>query len=155
MSTLQLAVLGPFLLREASAPVELNIAKLQALLAYLAVTGQPQPREQILALLWAESHPDAARKNLRNRLWQLRQLTSTELVRADGVSLALAPAATSDVAHFVAGLEAQLQSPVRDPAPLRQLIDHWRGPLLDGLQLHEAPDFELWLGQQREQLGRR
>ncbi|MCB0186640.1 MAG: hypothetical protein KDE31_20375, partial [Caldilineaceae bacterium] len=79
MSSLQIAMLGSFALTEEGQPIELNIAKLQALLAYLAVTAKAQTREQILALLWAESHPDAARKNLRNRLWQLRQQTVDDL----------------------------------------------------------------------------
>lgn len=155
MSSLQLALLGPFALTEDGQPVELNIAKVQALLAYLAITARPQRREQILAQLWSESHPDAARKNLRNRLWQLRQLTENDLVVADGDIITLAAAVQRDTDYFVAGIEEQLQAPRIDPTALTKLLDLWRGPLLEGLQLHEAPDFELWLAQQQEQFGQR
>ena len=155
MSSLQIAILGSFALTEEGQPIELNIAKLQALLAYLAVTAKAQTREQILTLLWAESHPDAARKNLRNRLWQLRQQTVDDLLITEGETLALAPTVQSDVTHFERGLDAALQTPQLDPSSLTALLALWRGPLLDGLQLHEAPDFELWLAQQRERLGQR
>lgn len=153
MAQLQLSLLGPFALTEKGQPVDLHIAKMQALLAYLALTATATPRDQLLALLWAESHPDAARKNLRNRLWQLRQLTDAELVIADGDTLALAPTVESDVATFTTGLTQQLAAATIDESTLQPLLDMWRGPLLEGLQLHEAPDFELWLSQQREQVG--
>ncbi|MCB0189147.1 MAG: AAA family ATPase, partial [Caldilineaceae bacterium] len=152
MSNLQLAILGPFVLTEDGQPVELNIAKLQALLGYLALTGRALPREQLLGLLWAESHPDAARKNLRNRLWQLRQVTKGELIVTTGEQLALAANVQCDILRFTATLERELRVARPDLTALATSVDLWRGPLLDGLQLQEAPDFELWLSQQRERL---
>ncbi|MCB0064228.1 MAG: AAA family ATPase [Caldilineaceae bacterium] len=153
MAELQLSLLGTFALAEDGQPVDLNIAKVQALLAYLAITATETTREQLLTLLWAESHPDAARKNLRNRLWQLRQLTTEELILTEGDTIALAPAVQTDVVVFTQGITEQLATPEIDPLRLHALLERWRGPLLDGLQLHEAPDFELWLSRQRERLG--
>ncbi len=155
MATLYLSLLGSFTLYQNDQPVELSINKLQALLAYLAVTKQAHYREQLLALLWAESHPDAARKNLRNRLWQLRQLVDEELVVADSDTLALAPTVQSDVMHFEQGLQQQLRVPSADGQPLQSLLGLWRGPLLAGIQLSEAAEFELWLSRERERLGQR
>ncbi len=155
MATLSLALLGSFALYQNDQPVDLSINKLQALLAYLAVTKQTHYREHLLALLWAESHPDAARKNLRNRLWQLRQLVDEELVLATGDTLALAPAVQSDLMHFEEGLQQQLPAPSEDGERLQRLLDLWRGPLLKGIQLSEAAEFELWLSRERERLGQR
>lgn len=155
MATLYLTLLGSFTLYQHDQPVDLSVNKLQALLAYLAVTKQAHYREQLLALLWAESHPDAARKNLRNRLWQLRQLVDEELVLATSDTLALAPAVESDLMHFEAGLQQQLVAPSGGGEPLQRVLDLWRGPLLEGVQLSEAAEFELWLSRERERLGQR
>ncbi|MBX3013550.1 MAG: AAA family ATPase [Caldilineaceae bacterium] len=153
MSTIRLALLGPLWVTREQAVVALPIAKIQALLTYLAVTQTSHTREHLLALLWAESHPDAARKNLRNRLWQLRQLLGEELLVAAGDRLALAPSVVTDLATFEMGIQAQLHGDPPDTQALAALLDLWRGPLLDGIRLTEAPDFELWLTTERERLG--
>lgn len=155
MSTIRLCLLGPFSITRDQQPIELNIAKMQALLAYLAVTRVPQSRDHLLALLWAESHPQAARKNLRNRLWQLRQSLGEDVVVTVGDRLALAATVWTDVATFEAGTAAQGQ---RDPLVIDELdalLSLWRGPLLADLHLHEAPDFEIWLTTERERFGQR
>ena len=88
MPTTQLSFLGPVRFVRGGQDVELKIGKAQALLAYLAVTGEAQAREHLLDLLWAESHPDAARKNLRNNLWRIRrQLGDDILVAEDDLGL--------------------------------------------------------------------
>lgn len=153
MSTIRLTVLGPFALTRAQQPISLNIAKMQALLTYLAVTRTPQSRTHLLSLLWAESHPEAARKNLRNRLWQLRQTCGEEVIITKGDQLALAPTVWTDVAAFEAGVQAQGQANGVDADKLTALLQLWRGGLLESVHLIEAPDFELWLTTERERLG--
>ncbi|MEZ4713100.1 MAG: AAA family ATPase [Caldilineaceae bacterium] len=152
MPTTRLSLLGPPQFYHNGQSVALNIAKMQALLAYLAVTRQPQPRDHLLALLWAESGEEAARKNMRNRLWQTRQLLGEETITSQGNSLLLAPDVRTDVAHFETGLPPQLHADVPDPAVLSELLQLWRGPLLEGVTLAEAPEFELWLTTERERL---
>ena len=56
----------------------IRTTKLQALLSYLVAEqvfapGAPQVREQIMTLLWPEVADSAARKNLRQTLYFLRQ----------------------------------------------------------------------------------
>ena len=153
MSTIHLAFLGTPQLQRDGQPLDFHIAKVQALLAYLAATRRAQSRDHLLGLLWTESHADAARKNLRNRLWQLRQSLGDEAIITDGDMLALSPTVWSDVATFVTGIEQQLQRGTPDAQTLEELLDLWRGPLLDGVVLHEAPEFEIWLANERAHLG--
>lgn len=153
MSTIRLTVLGPFAITRDQQPIPLNIAKLQALLAYLAVTRTPQSREHLLSLLWSESHPEAARKNLRNRLWQLRQMVGEEVITTKGDWIALAPTIWTDVAAFETGLAAPGQANAVDADPVVALLPLWRGGLLEGVHLTEAPDFEVWLTTERARLG--
>lgn len=147
--SIRLALLGVPQIYRGTDRIELNIAKVQALLGYLAVTRQPQSRDHLLALLWAESHPEAARKNLRNRLWQLRQAFAEEVLVSQGDRLALADTVTSDVAAFEQGLTTHLAQARTDRAQLQAVLDLWHGPLLADLYLHEAPDFEIWLSTER------
>lgn len=130
---LRLHFLGVPLIERDGRPVELP-AKAVALLAYLASADGAVPRERALGLLWAESAEDAARKNLRNTLWIIRRELGEGVVLTEGDRLALANEVWTDVAFPEAAPEL------------------YRGPFLDGLALHEAPEFELWVTMERERL---
>ncbi|GAA5526862.1 AAA family ATPase [Herpetosiphon gulosus] len=122
--------------------IHLTNAKALALLAYLACHNQPQPRERILGLLWAESSSSAARKNLSNCLWQLRQQLGEGCIRSHDDRLSLGSAVWNDLQALW-----QLHQP-----DLQTLLNCYRGPLLDGLNLRDAPEFELWLLYERNRL---
>src|SRR5512142_2691020 len=115
-------------------PVTLGAAKAVALLGYLAATGEPQSRERLLGLLWAESSEEAARKNLRNTLWSIRKALGEEVVAGAEDRLELG----SDVWVDARALESNGNA-------ARSALDLYRGPFLDGLELADAPEFEIWL----------
>jgi DNA-binding SARP family transcriptional activator len=64
--------------------VLLRHTKALALLAYLAVTGQPQDRDALLALLWPEFDAASARNNLRRELSRLKSTLSQEYLAPIG-----------------------------------------------------------------------
>lgn len=74
MSRLQLNLFGPMQAIVAGKTLHFATAKVQALLAYLALEPErPYRREQLAALLWPDQ-PDAdARRNLRLTLHRLKQ----------------------------------------------------------------------------------
>jgi DNA-binding SARP family transcriptional activator len=158
---LELRFLGaPQILRDQQ-PIDGLPTKALALLAYLAARGTPQPREQLLALLWPESSTSAAHKNLRNTLWAIRTLLDDVLLVLPDGRLTLADLHQTDIGRF-----AQLAPPPVDPATSQQLahaeattseqlaarLALYRGPLLDGIALHDAAEFELWLTAEREHM---
>jgi DNA-binding SARP family transcriptional activator len=144
VSSLQLRFLGrPSFTRDGQ-PVPLASAKAVALLAYLAARRAPQPREQVLGLLWPESPAEAARKNLRNLLWALRKALGDDALAAEDERLSLSPAAWTDAAEF--------EQAAGSPSPAA--IALYRGPFADGLSVAGAPDFEVWLTAERERLAR-
>lgn len=49
-------------------PLAVSLRKAQAILAYLAVTGQAHTRDHLSTLLWPESNQRMARTNLRRLL---------------------------------------------------------------------------------------
>ena len=133
--------------------------KALALLAYLAARRTPQPREHLLALLWPESSTSAAHKNLRNTLWAIRTLLDDVLLVIPDGRLTLADLHQTDIGRF-----AELAPPSAQPAMSQQLahaaatsseelaarLALYRGPLLDGIALHDAAEYELWLTGERE-----
>jgi len=156
-------------------PIELTAAKSVALLTFLAVSREPQSRDRVLGLLWAESASDAARKNLRNMLWSIRKALGEDAVTSDDDHLALGESTWVDVRELeqfvmLSGAKHLSNTP-RDASrssqtsllrmtnsaeseipSLQSAIDLYRAPLLDGLTLSDAPDFEIWLTTERERL---
>ncbi len=72
---LVIQLLGDFLFTYNGTPLEnFNTARLQSFLAYLLLHHDiPQPRRRIAYLFWPDSSETAARNNLRQLIYQLRQ----------------------------------------------------------------------------------
>jgi DNA-binding SARP family transcriptional activator len=141
----QIFLLGQSRILHQGQAVVFPALKAFALLAYLAVQRVPQSRDHLLALFWPESPTTAARKNLRNTLWQIRSLLGSESI-LDQQTLALDPSIWVDVQTF----EQRAQETVTS-ATLHEL---YGGPLLAGFALDDAADFEVWLTTERERLAR-
>jgi len=74
MAQVMLYLFGTPRVAKNGASIELNLRKGLALLAYLAVTRQPQSRDTLATLLWPEKDQQAARSNLRRTVYELGQL---------------------------------------------------------------------------------
>ncbi|HXV43971.1 MAG TPA: BTAD domain-containing putative transcriptional regulator, partial [Anaerolineae bacterium] len=132
-------------------------AKVPALLAYLAVTGQAHSRDTLANLLWGDLPEATAKRNLTKVLTNLRQLLEPYLL-IDWHSVAFnhqAPSAV-DVGLFQAAIEGSAllepDNPERDLAPLRQAVSLYRGDFLGGFYVKNALEFEEWALGQREYL---
>ncbi len=134
--------------------VEQLSAKALAVLAYLSLAPRT-PRERLMGLLWAESSAEAARKNLRNTLWTIRRVLGEAALQTSAGRLTLHPAIWADTRVFQQ-LAAQHLGGEHPDANLdgleRELFDLYTGPLLDGVEVLEAAEFELWLTSERERL---
>jgi DNA-binding SARP family transcriptional activator len=149
MTELSLQFLGqPQVMRD-GAPVAVTQAKSLALLLYLAVARDAQLREHLVDLLWPESLPQAARKNMRNTLWSIGEALGHDVLEQTGGTLRLAPSVLVDIHALEDGLLLLESGSV---AALEGATAPYRGPLADGLVVHEAPDFEIWLQTERERL---
>src|SRR5438034_834968 len=76
MACLELSLLGTFQVAlNGSAVTGFRTDKMRALLAYLCVeAAHPHRREALMGLLWPDQPEEAARVNLRQALFKLRQL---------------------------------------------------------------------------------
>jgi TolB-like protein/DNA-binding SARP family transcriptional activator len=149
MSGFRLTLLGSFAF-SGGTPCAVPSKKGQALLALLAMPpGRAHRRDKLATMLWSRHTEESARQNLRQCLTALRkggQNGETVPVVAEGDLLHLD---TARVIVDVGEFEDAMRS--RDPAALAHACNLYRGEILEGLNLDEAP-FDEWLIGERRRL---
>jgi predicted ATPase/DNA-binding SARP family transcriptional activator len=137
--------------------VDFLYKKSLALLAFLASTRQPQSRETLAGMLWAEMPEEHARANLRKVLTDLRHgLAPFLTITRQAVAFNGAAPYALDVEAFETKLRA-LKS-AGDPGllgestiqQLSEAVELYTGDFMDGYYIHDAPAFEEWVTLQRE-----
>jgi predicted ATPase/DNA-binding SARP family transcriptional activator len=142
-----------------------------ALLAFLAIeSGRPHARTSLAAQFWPDEPAVRAHQNLRQCLSRLRRAIGDErldaphlLADVTQVQFNRAADYRLDVEDFAALMDAtdghghrRLEACPACMARLREAIECYRGPLLDGFHLAGASvEFDEWLTLERERLGLR
>ncbi len=149
---IRIAALGPL---NVSEPTRGSLATLlaqprrAALLAYVAIEGDGAfvSRDSLLALFWPDSDDPRAKAALRQALTFLRRaLGEHALLNRGDDAIGLDPAHVAcDVWTFHQALAAR-----RDDDALAV----YRGSLLNGLVVDDAPAFEYWVANRRQTLAR-
>src|SRR3954466_14441208 len=141
---LRLELLGGFHIAIGTTPLSgFTYSKGKALLAYLAVTGQPCGRETLAALLWSELPDSEARTNLRVVLSNLRQfLAPSLLITRETVGLNPQCRPWIDVVAFQQGLAPSHGA--SDIGQLQAAVALYRGDLLAGFTVPGASLFDEW-----------
>lgn len=157
LPALNLYLFGPLRIEQDGAAVVSRRRKAQALLAYLAVTGQPHSRDALATLLWPEFNQSQARTNLRRELAELRGILGAARLLDDRVTVALnreSPFAL-DLADFQQHL-AQARQCLHPGHPsesdicstclphLRQAAALYTADFLAGFTLPDSPAFDDW-----------
>jgi predicted ATPase/DNA-binding SARP family transcriptional activator len=144
MAGLKLSFLGPPRIELNGVPVEIQRRKALALLAYLAVTGEPQRRDTLAAWLWPDNDAHSARKALRRDLSALNRTLDGEWLEADRESVGLREGAWLDVAHFQRHLALGVNSEMAGIEHLVEAVGLYRGDFLAGFTLLDSPEFDEW-----------
>ncbi len=119
-------------------------AKTEALLYFLAATGEIHRRETLAGLLWGEMPEPGAKRNLTQSLSALRRLMAPCLT-VDHRSIGL-----DWHANILLDLTLARQTAAR--GDLHSAVSFYRGDFLDGFYVKAAPAFDAWMVLQREQL---
>lgn len=148
MAELQLHFLGQPRIRLGDRPIlEISASKWMGLLAYLALHEEQFSRSQLEALFWGESAIEQAQGSLRVAIHTLnKQLGAPIQSTRKLVWFAAAPPVVVDVAQFRALIARG------DAESLATAVSLYRGDFLAGIAIPDAPEFESWLRQEREQL---
>lgn len=166
MPLLELSLLGPFTATLDGAPLaRFRSNKTQALLAYLAAEaaldrGGVRRREQLMDLLWPRLPRSSAQVNLRQTVYQLRQLIpavaaargeAVPFIVSDRHAVAIHPDAVFelDVATFLS-----LLATGDDSGDLAHAVTLYRGDFLVDFYLPDSETFEEWAASRRAEFRR-
>ncbi len=151
---LRLALLGtPEVTLQGHSLLEPLAGRGLALVVYLAVTAQLHPRGRLADLLWHDVANEEALKRLRNLLPRVRPLLSTHLqITRDSLAFDKSRAHWLDVDVLRTHLHPSTGS--SEPQILENVLGLYRADFLADLSLRDAPVFEQWVIQQREDLHR-
>ena len=143
----EVMLLGSPQVRRDGAAVAFDTRKALALLAHLALTDRARPRDVLAELLWPDNDAEHARGALRRTLSTLRGAVGAEAIDAtrERVALVRGPGLELDVDRFRA-LAAE--------GAFEDAVAVFRGDLLEGFGLRDAPDFEDWQRGEAEALRR-
>jgi DNA-binding SARP family transcriptional activator len=147
---LRVHLLGGFSARfDDGAPCVLRTRKMQALLAYLALSaGQFHSRSKLATLLWGDVPEAQAQQSFRQALAGLRRALQP---RPDALLQAGDAIALDRQAVVVDVLELEATLADGTLPALERVAALYRGDLLEGFAVHE-PGFEEWCIVQRERL---
>src|SRR5262245_48317115 len=171
MARISVSLLGAFRVsRDGAALTSFEYDKVRALLAYLAVEAEhPQRRETLVGLLWPESAEAAARRNLSQALFNLRQAIGDQTATPpylhasrEAIQFHTASDHALDVATFTALLNTcdahqhrQIDTCAACAQGFQRAVALYRGPFLEHLFLADSAAFEEWTLVRREAFHRR
>jgi WD40 repeat protein/DNA-binding SARP family transcriptional activator len=153
-SRFELRFLGPVQIERDGEPVRgFESRKALALLAYLAVEGQPVPRERLVDLFWQDKTEAQGRNNLS---WVLSRLSTflPDCLQVDRHTVRFLGESAEAAYWLDLGAFEELETQ-GDPASLAMVVELYRGDFGEGLSLKGCPDFELWQVREQERWRRR
>ncbi len=156
MPKLEISLLGPPKILLDGAAFDTDRRKAIALLAYLVVTGKPQPRGHLAAVLWPEYPRESAFAYLRRTLYELNKSLGKSWLETDreAAGFKMTDDVFVDITIFNHELAAARLD--KDPVPhLEAATALYQGEFLEGFFLQDTEPFEDWLRQQRESLSLR
>ena len=135
--------------------------KVRGLFVYLLYHRErPLGRELLASLLWPERGEEAARRNLRQAVYNLKRVLpsigdgATEGLKADRDSIQLHPGLDLwfDVEEFNQCRKKGQSGDRIDPHYLSEAAGIYRGDLLPAFSVKDSSDFEHWLSSERARL---
>lgn len=160
-SPLAISLFGSFLVAaDGVARNGFESQKSRALLAYLIVeSDRAHSRATLATLFWPDLSPDVARKNLRQALYNLRQVLGEGVVLSSNrpdVQINRAGGHEVDVWAFTAWVDRVKMHNHRQSELCPDCREHlhraarlYRGEFLAGLSLPDTDEFEMWLQSRR------
>lgn len=142
---LELTTMGDLQLTIDGRPVPgLRSSKARALLVYLALEREPQPRTALATMLWPESDQKHANTSLRVALSALNKACGAYLiVSRDRLGMDWSQPIRVDFNQLLKAADTPLNP---------QLLDGYKGPFLEGFSVPDSEAFETWRTWQQERL---
>ena len=135
--------------------ISIERRKTLALLAYLAVSGTRQQRDNLAVIFWPEFPPERSRSNLRREIFTLNSAIGNQWLDGDRNAVGLNPGIDLwvDARQFqkIHGSNQNTGEAARFTI-FEEAAHLYRGDFMAGFSLPNCPDFEEWQFFQREHL---
>jgi DNA-binding SARP family transcriptional activator len=156
----QARLLGPPFIEFNGIPIQVDTRKAIALLAYLVVAGDQQPRDLLAALFWPDLDQTRARSALRRTLSSLKQSLGGEglAIARESIGLDASAGWWIDLREFESHLSAisnhthSIQACHQRISHLTAAVDLVRGEFLAGFSLRDSVSFDDWQSLQSAKL---
>lgn len=146
--SLRVYLLGPAWVEWQGQPLSIGRRQTRALLYCLAAKGHPVAREELCFGFWPDRADVQAHRQLSHLLSHLRAaLPDPQLVQSVNDTIELDWERVWCDAYELRAACASLEA--ENAHDLEQAVRHYRGPFLSGFSLPAAPEFELWVSEQR------
>jgi predicted ATPase/DNA-binding SARP family transcriptional activator len=161
MAQLEMRFLGPARVSHGAEDVAFKTRKALALLVYLVLEGGMRSRDELVALLWPDANQEDGRASLRNTLALLRRSlektvgNALVIVEHDRIGFDLITPHALDLEVLEVAFKHAPKATADNLEPLEYALELYRGELLEGFMLSDAPEFEGWLEMRRESARRR
>lgn len=151
MDSLRLYLFGSPRLEKNGRLAALDTRKALALLAVLAISGQEQQRESLVALFYPEADPEDARGAFRRTLSTLNRALGAGVLdaRREAVGLAAGAGLWVDVLEFQV-----LRAKQGERNALERAASLYQEDFMAGFSLRDSPAFDDWQYRQSEELRR-
>lgn len=116
-----------------------------ALLAMVALTSRPLPRDLLVEIFWGDQDEARARHSLSDTLSHLRRVLGRDALSTRTADVALSEDAPLDIdsREFEGAIAAQ---------DFASGVDLYGGPFLDGLYVEGSPRWDQWVSRERVRL---
>ncbi len=146
--SLRVYLLGPAWIEWQGQTLSIGRRQTRALLYCLATKRHPVSREELCFGFWPDRPDTQAHRQLSHLISHLRAaLPDPQLVESVNDTIELDWSRVWCDAWALRAASASLEADNADE--LGQAIHHYRGPFLSGFSLPAAPEFELWVSEQR------
>lgn len=152
MENLRIRLIGAPTIELNGKPVVPGRRKVTALVAYLAATESPQPRDGVCAVLWPTKSSQVARAELRGTIAGLRSLVGPDFVRATRSTVALDPEVSVDIREVRALLQSAFKHHHGEeelcPDCIRSMeraVALCTGDFLAGFSFSDSSAFDEWM----------
>lgn len=118
-----------------------------AVLAVLALSPRPVPRDTLMEMFWGDRDEQRARHSLSEALSQLRRLLGPDAIAVREAEVSLAPTAPVEVDALELAAAAERGDTAR-------VLELYGGPFLDAVYVGGSIAFEEWVERERRRLER-
>ncbi len=145
MANLRIEILGSPRILLDSVPVNISRKRVRAILFYLTGENKSVPRTTLAWMLWPDTSPQVASRNLSIHISYLKKALGNDVLEQSQGAISLNKSVRTDVRDY-----ARLSQDSSLEAP-QQTCNLFRGLFLEGFSLKDAQPFDQWSTSESEQ----